>query len=423
MNVPDDHDFVLLVTWILSALSGRGPYPVLVIGGTPGAAKSTLARVLRALTDPSKTPLRSVQASERDAFVSAQHNHVIVLDNVDYLTAGQSDTLCKLSTGGGYDGRSLYTNDEEVVLDAIRPVIVTSIQDIAVRGDLASRAFILNLEDIPEDRYLTESEFWEAFKKDAPLIFGALLDGLATGLRRLPNVKPESLGRMADVAMWGAACETECWSEGAVAQALRNNKRAAAAGVMSNDPVATAIIRLMESKETNGQWQGTATDLLSRLSSPVFADENLRRSRSWPGGPNILSGRLKMLTRALIEHGIVVERDREGKGGEKVLRLSRASLSEPPQVAPAQSSASSAVNNNHVNQEVKADDCNRQPIVGRDKRLSESSANRQPRVQQNRAIRRSDDADGSAGLLLGVPEERSPERPEQHGRGYRFRPL
>ena len=57
---------MLIVAWLLMALRPSGPYAVLVIQGQQGSAKSTLSRVLKALVDPVKAPVRSLPGSLRD---------------------------------------------------------------------------------------------------------------------------------------------------------------------------------------------------------------------------------------------------------------------------------------------------------------------------------------------------------------------
>jgi Toprim domain len=52
VNIQSDCDFVLVVSWLHAVLRGRGPYPVLVVAGEQGTAKSTFTRILRALIDP-----------------------------------------------------------------------------------------------------------------------------------------------------------------------------------------------------------------------------------------------------------------------------------------------------------------------------------------------------------------------------------
>ena len=66
VNVGDEADYRLLVTWLLAALRPHGPYPVLVLHGEQGAAKSTTARVVRQLCDPNEAPLRAAPREVRD---------------------------------------------------------------------------------------------------------------------------------------------------------------------------------------------------------------------------------------------------------------------------------------------------------------------------------------------------------------------
>jgi hypothetical protein len=44
LNVQSDSDFVLVVAWALAVLRNRGPYPVIVLSGEQGSAKSTSRR-------------------------------------------------------------------------------------------------------------------------------------------------------------------------------------------------------------------------------------------------------------------------------------------------------------------------------------------------------------------------------------------
>ena len=62
LNLERDDDFVIVVSWLVAALRPRGPYPVLVLQGEAGSAKSTAVRVLRELVDPNTAPLRSNHA-------------------------------------------------------------------------------------------------------------------------------------------------------------------------------------------------------------------------------------------------------------------------------------------------------------------------------------------------------------------------
>src|SRR5262245_62424820 len=133
LNVRSDADFVLVVAWALAVLRDRGPYPVIVLSGEQGSAKSTFSAILRALLDPNTAPLRALPREDRDLFIAASNGYVLAFDNVSGLPAWISDTLCRLSTGGGFAVRPLYTDRGEVLFDATRRVIVNGIEEIVER--------------------------------------------------------------------------------------------------------------------------------------------------------------------------------------------------------------------------------------------------------------------------------------------------
>lgn len=189
LNVQGNNDFILVVAWALAVLRNRGPYPVIVLSGEQGSAKSTFSAVLRSLLDPNTAPLRALPREDRDLFIAASNGHVLAFDNVSGLPAWISDTLCRLATGGGFAVRQLYTDQDEVLFDAARPVILNGIEDIVTRPDLADRAIFLTLEAIPEKRRRPEKELWAEFNAARPQLLGNLLDAVSHGLKRLPDTR------------------------------------------------------------------------------------------------------------------------------------------------------------------------------------------------------------------------------------------
>jgi hypothetical protein len=85
LNVQSDADFVLVVAWALACLRDRGPYPVIVLSGEQGSAKSTFSGILTALLDPNTAPLRALPREDRDLFIAASNGHVLAFDNVSGL--------------------------------------------------------------------------------------------------------------------------------------------------------------------------------------------------------------------------------------------------------------------------------------------------------------------------------------------------
>jgi hypothetical protein len=319
LNVQSDDDFVLVVAWALAVLRNHGPYPVIVLSGEQGSAKSTFSAMLRALLDPNTAPLRALPREDRDLFIAASNGHVLTFDNVSGLPHWISDTLCRLATGGGFAVRQLYSDQDEVLFDAARPVVLNGIEDIVTRPDLADRAIFLTLEPIPEERRRPEKEIWSAFDRVRPQILGALLDAVSVGLQRLPETKLEKLPRMADFALWATACETSIWDEGAFWKAYTGNRDDAIDNVIDADPVGSAIRSLMDARTV---WTGTASDLLDALAAEV--GEKVAKTKTWPSSARGLSGRLRRVTTFLRKIGIEITFNKEGRARTRIIRISLA---------------------------------------------------------------------------------------------------
>jgi hypothetical protein len=172
VNIATDQDWMLLAAWLVAAFRPHGPYPILVQHGEQGSAKSTTARVLRALLDPNTAPLRGEPRDLRDVMIAASNGWIISFDNLSRIPHWLSDALCRLATGGGFSTRELYTDSEEVLFDAQRPTILNGIEELASRGDLLDRALILYLPSIEEQKREPESKFWSAFEGARPTLLG-----------------------------------------------------------------------------------------------------------------------------------------------------------------------------------------------------------------------------------------------------------
>jgi hypothetical protein len=337
LNLQSDTDFVLVVAWLLACLRNRGPYPVIVLSGEQGSAKSTFSAILRALLDPNTAPLRALPREDRDLFIAASNGHVLVFDNVSGLPAWISDTLCRLATGGGFAVRQLYTDQDEMLFDAVRPVILNGIEDIVTRPDLADRAVFLMLEPIPEERRRPEAELWTTFETERPRILGVLLDAVVQGLKGLPETRLEKLPRMADFALWATACETALWPAGTFWSAYCGNRDEAVEGVIDADPIAAAVRAMMVSRT---EWTGTASDLLGALAAA--AGERVAKSKTWPDSPRALAGRLRRAATFLRKIGIEISFGREGRARTRTILIATTPSHAAPENTGARPSASSA---------------------------------------------------------------------------------
>jgi hypothetical protein len=255
------------------------------------------------------------------------------------ISLAQSAELFHAPDGRGFANVNInaHTDQDEVLFDATRPVILNGIEDIVTRPDLADRALFLTLDPIPEERRRPEAELWAAFEAERPRILGVLLDAVVKGLNRLSETRLPRLPRMADFALWATACETALWPAGTFWSAYCGNRDEAVEGVIDADPVATAVRTVMATQTT---WTGTASELLDALVKVV--GERVAKSKSWPDSPRALAGKLRRAATFLRKVGIEVRFDREGKARTRIIRLSPTSSSRAAEQAGARPSAPSA---------------------------------------------------------------------------------
>jgi hypothetical protein len=304
-------EFVLTVGWLLAALRPHGPYPVANIFGEHGSAKTTTAKVLRQLIDPNAMPVRRPQRGEQDLFIAAANSHIIAFDNISQLQPWMSDALCTLATDGAFSTRRLYSNTEEQLFRAQRPIVVNGIVNAIERPDLADRSLYLPLDAVPDSERRTEEEFWAEFERERPRILGALLTAGAHGLKMLPDIQPVTLPRMADFTRWAIACEGALWPVGTFERAYARNRMGGIEDTLAADAVATAVRQFMSHHD---QWSGQLKALLAELSD--IAGEVVTKTKGWPRSDRGLSNRLKIAAPFLRRVGIAVtwgERTEHGR--------------------------------------------------------------------------------------------------------------
>ncbi|MEO1787331.1 MAG: hypothetical protein AAFR41_09935, partial [Pseudomonadota bacterium] len=249
--------------------------------------------------------------------------------------------LCRLSTGGGFATRQLHSDREEAIFGAMRPVLINGIIDPVTRPDLSDRSIHLSLDRMPDEKRRTEAAYWEAFEEAAPAIFGALLDGMAEGVRRLSRVRLEALPRMADFALWASACETAFWPEGTFEKAFAENREQSIDAVIQRDAVAQAVRDFMQGVAV---WQGTATQLLMALEGAT--GDRVTKSRDWPKSPSAFSARLARAETFLSAVGVAIERSQVGKAKTRTITIRSETTGSATEAEPETASAPSAASGN-----------------------------------------------------------------------------
>jgi hypothetical protein len=313
VNCPLEALWILFVGALIACFRPRGPYPVIIAGGEQGSAKSTLVKKARLLLDPNKAAVRRLPREDRDLMIAAQNSFVLAYDNLSTIPPSISDALCSIATGGGYGARQLYSDDEEKLFDAARPILLNGIEDVATRPDLLDRAVLLSLPPITEQRRREEKELDAEFEAARPGILGALLDAMSTGLRRQDAVRLKRKPRMIDVVRWVTAAEVSFgWKEGTFLDAFMANRGDAHAIAMEASAIGQTVIAFMD---TQTECVLTPKDLLAALDR--IADTKTKERKDWPGTPKGLSDALKRLAPTLRALGIDVTIGERKPGGNR----------------------------------------------------------------------------------------------------------
>jgi len=320
-----DSDWALMVSWALAALRPSRPYTALIVNGEQGSGKTTACQMLRAIIDPNACPLRAEPKEPRDLAIAANNAHVVAIDNISRLQPWLSDCFCRLATGGGFSTRELFSDDDEKLFNAKRPIVLNGIEEFVTKSDLMDRAITVTLPTIPENKRRPEAEIWRAFDAAKPRILGALLDAAVIALRELPTTKLSSLPRMADFCLWTVAGESGlALPHGAFLAAFTAHRRAGVETILEHAAIYPALRRLAES----GPWTGTASELLEVMAdSEAPADPKTgRRSlpHGWPKGPPVLGGLLRRLAPDLRRVGIEATIGERSRGARQIeIRLTR----------------------------------------------------------------------------------------------------
>lgn len=290
---------------------------ILNASGAMGSGKTTIGRILKRLVDP--TAPETVRLDPRDFLQKASHAYLVMLDNQNTIPEWAADTLCRLVTGEADSKRRLYTDDEDVIIELRRAVLLNGINVPTDRGDVLDRSLVVELERIPDQERKTEEELWERFGVEHPKLLGAIFDTLSKAIAIKPSLKLSRRSRLADwgeyaasvyeVMGWGAERFLKDWDE-----VVKVQNQA----TLDGSPVAQAIIKFVEERR---EYSGTSSELHSKL-KPVAAQlgVDVDRDKAWPKSARWLWQRIKEVLPLLVAAGVEAHRTEDRNGSKLTLR-------------------------------------------------------------------------------------------------------
>ena len=269
--------------------------------------------MVKRIVDPSGAPSIRRIADFRELQLQLEQNWLLNIDNVTSLKPEISDALAAAITGDSDLRRKLYTDQDLLLLDYRRPMVLNGITHPAERPDLLDRTILINSARIPDGRRMEEEELWPLFDRALPEILGGAFDVLSRALAIRPSVHLTSKPRMADAAAWGfAIAEAAGWGGLAFLAAYERNISRQAEEAVSSSVVAQVVVEFMDGRD---EWQGPASSLKPELDQ-VAADQGIDtkdRKSGWPQDAPRLAKELRRLAETLTASGVEVTFPFQGK--------------------------------------------------------------------------------------------------------------
>ena len=301
------------------------PHVITIITGPHGAGKSSLSDAVKVIVDPNVVVRNSLRFDEREIAVSSMHEWVNNFDNVNSIIPDPiSDLLCRISTGQGFRKRKLYTDQDDLILQYRRPIVMSAINEPGYNPDFLDRALIIRLDLILESKRKTDAEIQELISELAPKIRGLYLGSLNKAIEIYPQIKEEFKGkllRMADFIIWGEAITRVLGYEpGKFYTSFSDLQLQETESTASENLLIMVLDQLLKNRK---EWKGTTKELYDEIKG-IIAEMGISEKdslyRQLPKNYRDLGRRLTDLLPSLLNLGIGIK---ETRGNERIKTISR----------------------------------------------------------------------------------------------------
>ena len=167
----DNKSLKLSLVWLMSYFLKEGTYPILMVDGPQGSAKTSSLTFLARIVDPREHTLIGIPRTSRDLYVYAQKNTILAFDNVSEVSPSMCDELCKLASSGSITTRKLYSDDESMIIKAKCLIAFNGIGLNINRNDILDRAILVETKPIHSISRISENDLNLLFNKFYKNIF------------------------------------------------------------------------------------------------------------------------------------------------------------------------------------------------------------------------------------------------------------
>lgn len=300
LNMSKD-EALLYAVFLVQSFSRSSSHFAAVISSSKGTGKSTLTKMTAEIVAPTKTGVALQPGTEDDLKTMLANTYLAAFDNTETLPTTFSNILCAAITGSKASKRKLYTNSDQVVLNLHNLVLINGIDIVPYKSDLAERSLYFELLPIDPDTRRTDSEIWDEFHRDKPLILGAIFRTLAHAMRVLPTLKVPKLHRMADAHQEMLAIAVALGiDQNAFQQILDENNKKLQEAYATNSPFVDFVLTYLQ---THPRVDDPAAKVYRSMEDSLVGDRGF-----FPKSPSMLSRRLNEERDALFEAGYRFER-------------------------------------------------------------------------------------------------------------------
>lgn len=295
---------------LIQSATPEAQYPILNITGVRGSGKTTLARVMNDIIDPTTANTSEVLGSASDIAVLAIHNHILVFDVDEPISAQTSRHLVQLATEGGtftLGGSRIH---------GTRPIILTSSEDQIDDPSLLDRTVQIYLNELDDSQVLPRAEVLARVSARSSALLGGLCLCLQETLKH-SDIRPAHSSRLAsfDKTIASVSQDTDVapWGSRDLGGAYRSRMKIASEDLVSGDQLLHSIRQYLAEKDElgNGIFVGTASELLTALGEANCRKIGIK-------APNILSRRLGKIRRDLARCGIVFDNTERTAGARRI---------------------------------------------------------------------------------------------------------
>jgi len=195
-----DYQRIIAEIYVMSLFIPDISHPIILPTGPRASGKTLFLRSIRQIVDPRPflALVERLPRDDKDRRVAIYNSYFACYDNESHLSPDLMDELCTWVTGISMSVRELYTTDEMRTFSAQRALGITGINIPITNPDALNRAFIIDMEPIPdgfdensESKLIAENKFIDEIKKSVPDILEYIFDILVKCLEKYDAIRQQ----------------------------------------------------------------------------------------------------------------------------------------------------------------------------------------------------------------------------------------